>query len=345
VPQSTNKFVYDGWNLLAELDQTNGLIRSYVWGLDLSGSMQAAGGVGGLLALNTASNGSHFACFDGNGNVSAMVDASNNTASAQFEYGPFGESIGVFGSIAAQAHLRFSSKYSDGEPGWSYYGHRYYNPSCGRWCSRDPKEDEASPNLYALGRNNPLSEFDFLGLAIIEVTEILNADPSSFEDPDNDAETLVTFTGTALKPTRCKCGTEYTGWNMAGTATIRYKPGISPNMKIPGRTRTYGEHEHVHVHNMETYAKNIDFTANNLLVGKCWCSPCDKAVINYFKALNDLDLEEARLANAELDCSDWPSPRNQKKCQEAKQRRDNLPNLYQKADDAYYSLKFCGQKK
>src|SRR5258705_8662354 len=33
VAQSTNRFVYDGWNLLGELDQTNGLVRSYVWGL------------------------------------------------------------------------------------------------------------------------------------------------------------------------------------------------------------------------------------------------------------------------------------------------------------------------
>src|SRR5438094_2759757 len=33
VAQSTNKFLYDGWNLIAELNNTNGLIRSYIWGL------------------------------------------------------------------------------------------------------------------------------------------------------------------------------------------------------------------------------------------------------------------------------------------------------------------------
>ncbi len=43
-------FLYDGWNLIAEVDaQTGELIRTYVWGLDLSGSMQGAGGIGGLL--------------------------------------------------------------------------------------------------------------------------------------------------------------------------------------------------------------------------------------------------------------------------------------------------------
>ena len=45
----SNRFVYDGWNLVAELNATNNdLIRSYAWGLDLSGSEQGAGGVGGL---------------------------------------------------------------------------------------------------------------------------------------------------------------------------------------------------------------------------------------------------------------------------------------------------------
>ncbi|MDX1953637.1 MAG: hypothetical protein SFY81_15820 [Verrucomicrobiota bacterium] len=33
------RFVYDGWNMLAELNSTI-LVRSYIWGTDLSGSLQ-----------------------------------------------------------------------------------------------------------------------------------------------------------------------------------------------------------------------------------------------------------------------------------------------------------------
>ncbi len=44
-------FLYDGWNLLAETTPANSLIRNYVWGNDLSGSPQGAGGVGGLLLV------------------------------------------------------------------------------------------------------------------------------------------------------------------------------------------------------------------------------------------------------------------------------------------------------
>jgi len=41
---TTTKFLYDGWNLMAELDGSNTLVRTYQWGLDLSGSLLAPGG-------------------------------------------------------------------------------------------------------------------------------------------------------------------------------------------------------------------------------------------------------------------------------------------------------------
>src|SRR5258706_13116396 len=66
---SSNKFVYDGWNLIAELNGTNNtVVRSYMWGTDLSGSMQGAGGVGGLLEIQSVDLGTqNFVAFDGNG--------------------------------------------------------------------------------------------------------------------------------------------------------------------------------------------------------------------------------------------------------------------------------------
>jgi len=58
---------------IVELNATdNTLMRSYVWGLDLSETLEGAGGVGGLLwvTLHTASGpaaGTQFAAYDGNG--------------------------------------------------------------------------------------------------------------------------------------------------------------------------------------------------------------------------------------------------------------------------------------
>ena len=39
----TNRYVYDGWNLVAIVDQSSSLLASFMWGTDLSGSMQGAG--------------------------------------------------------------------------------------------------------------------------------------------------------------------------------------------------------------------------------------------------------------------------------------------------------------
>jgi RHS repeat-associated protein len=138
-PEQDSKLLYDGWNRVAELNATNNvLVRSYLWGTDLSGTMQGAGGVGGLLAVTDASQGTHFAAFDGNGNVMALVKATDGTVSANYEYGPFGEPIRVSGAMGKVNPMRWSTKFTDDETGHIDYGRRSYNPSTGNWNSRDP---------------------------------------------------------------------------------------------------------------------------------------------------------------------------------------------------------------
>jgi len=45
-----------------------------------------------------------------------------------------------------------------------YYGLRYYNPGTGRWISRDPVEEGGGVNLYGMVGNDPVNDFDILGL-------------------------------------------------------------------------------------------------------------------------------------------------------------------------------------
>jgi hypothetical protein len=86
---------------IAELNATNhALVRSYVWGLDLSETLDGAGGVGGLLWVRLASgpaSGTHFVTYDGNGNVWQLVSATTGTETARYEYGPFGEPLRATG--------------------------------------------------------------------------------------------------------------------------------------------------------------------------------------------------------------------------------------------------------
>lgn len=158
--------------LQLDLDtETLELAQSYLWGRDLSGSMQGAGGVGGLLAVLDHTDGTdvHFAISDANGNVSALVDGSDGTLSAEYGYGPFGEPTKTIGSMAKKNPFRFSTKYTDNETGLVYYGFRYYDPETGRWLNRDPIEEQGEWNLYGFVGNDGVNAWDYLGLAIAYV--------------------------------------------------------------------------------------------------------------------------------------------------------------------------------
>jgi RHS repeat-associated protein len=145
-PALERLFVYDDWNLIGAFDSAKALKQSYTWGLDLSGSQQGAGGVGGLLWVSDRSTlnnqpSTHFAAYDGNGNLTGLINAANSTTSATYEYSPFGELIRQSGTMAKANPFRFSTKYQDDETDLLYYGYRYYNTSTGRWPSRDPIEE------------------------------------------------------------------------------------------------------------------------------------------------------------------------------------------------------------
>ena len=143
----TNTFLYDGWNLIREsIGAATPTSRFYAWGLDLSGALQGAGGVGGLLMVvkgrANPPGEPHFPSCDANGNITDLVDT-NGAVVAHYEYDPFGNTVAQSGDQADANPFRFSSKYWDGETGFYYYGYRFYNPALGRWLSRDP--------LYEIG--------------------------------------------------------------------------------------------------------------------------------------------------------------------------------------------------
>jgi YD repeat-containing protein len=86
-------YLYDGWNRVvtyAVQNSTLSLQNCFTWGRDLSGSLQGAGGVGGLLSSITSSpHPSVTYHYDANGNVSEAIDNSGNIV-AHYEYDAFG---------------------------------------------------------------------------------------------------------------------------------------------------------------------------------------------------------------------------------------------------------------
>lgn len=138
-------YVHDGWNLIGEYSTATPLqpLWTWTWGLDLSGTLHGAGGVGGLLAmLKPQLSASQFYTFDGNGNVSELLDEQGAVV-GHYEYDPFGKEMIATGPAANVNAFRFSTKFHDDEIGLIYYGYRYYNVQAGRWLNRDPLADEA----------------------------------------------------------------------------------------------------------------------------------------------------------------------------------------------------------
>lgn len=163
--------VHDGWNVLAIFNPQSSILQSFVWGLDLSGTPQGAGGVGGLLASITGAT-AQFAAYDGNGNVRALADGGTGAWGAQYEYGPFGELIRATGPQAKANPFRFSTKWHDDESDLLYYGYRYYQPATGRWISRDPIGERGGLALLGFLRNATLSAIDALGLSDVEGDDV-----------------------------------------------------------------------------------------------------------------------------------------------------------------------------
>jgi RHS repeat-associated protein len=158
------RYAYDGWNRIAQYDDTT-LQDTFTWGLDISGSMQDAGGVGGLLATRwvSSSNTDYFPTYDGNGNVSEYL-ATDGTSSVHYEYDPFGTLTRRTGSTSTRFQYRFSTKPRDINTGLYYYGYRYYHPNLGRWSNHDPIGEEGGLNLYGFVGNDAVGLIDIAGL-------------------------------------------------------------------------------------------------------------------------------------------------------------------------------------
>jgi len=176
-------YIYDGWRVIQERDGTGAPTVSYTRGNDLSGSMEGAGGIGGLLARSSGYSGGNFTTHnfyfaDGNGNITYMLNSSQAMV-ASYRYDPIGNTISSSGTLANANVYRFSSKEIHANSGMYYYGYRFYDPNLQRWINRDPvtedgfslafqkvsdSEGNGEINLYGFVENNPLLKSDALGL-------------------------------------------------------------------------------------------------------------------------------------------------------------------------------------
>jgi RHS repeat-associated protein len=180
------EYIYDGNRVIQERDYNNNPLVSYTRGNDLSGSMEGAGGIGGLLARSDGySSGTftdhNFYHADGNGNITYLVNSSQ-TLAASYRYDPFGNLVSSSGSLAVSNTYRFSSKEYIPSVSLYSYLYRFYDSNLQRWVNRDPLgennmfvlEATEGPNLFAFVRNNPMTGVDAYGWGALGLASCLS---------------------------------------------------------------------------------------------------------------------------------------------------------------------------
>jgi RHS repeat-associated protein len=179
-------YVYDGNVVIQERDVNNFPKVTYTRGNDMSGRLQGAGGIGGLLARTDNTKlaapdpyvpASVLYHVDGNGNVTCLIYP-NQTIAAKYLYDPYGNMLSMYGSLADANIYRFSSKEWNANSGLYCYLYRYYDSNLQRWLNRDPIGENGfetirkrhvlaslgEPNLFQFVYNDPLSDYDPFGL-------------------------------------------------------------------------------------------------------------------------------------------------------------------------------------
>jgi RHS repeat-associated protein len=180
-------YLYDGKRVVQERDASNTPTLSYTRGKDLSGSLEGAGGIGGLLTRSSGYSGGtwsthNFYHADGNGNITCMQD-NNQGIVANYKYDPYGRTISSSGSLAAANLYRFSSKELHANSGMYYYLYRFYDPNTQRWLNRDPVGEKGGINLYSFVANKAPTYIDLWGLDYSTSIERCNR---QIENPEND---------------------------------------------------------------------------------------------------------------------------------------------------------------
>ena len=152
------RYLYRGYLRIATLDALNGdaLVHAILWDPSEPEATRPLG--------LTTSDGTHYSYgHDFTKNVTEMLDETGRLV-ASYEYDPYGRTVIESGSCGHANPLGFSSEITDRETGTMYYNYRDYNPTDGRWLTRDPIGEQGGRNLYGFSRGNSVMYTDCLGL-------------------------------------------------------------------------------------------------------------------------------------------------------------------------------------
>jgi RHS repeat-associated protein len=150
------RYVYDGLKLIAEKDASGATTAAYTY--DTSGRLIS-------VYKNQAT---YYFHLNHRGDVLRITDENKNMV-AGYIYDPWGNILSSSGSFADEQPFRYAGYLFDEETGLYFLQARYYDPTLGRFISRDPDDvGDITPSInpYVYAEGNPLSFVDPTGNAI-----------------------------------------------------------------------------------------------------------------------------------------------------------------------------------
>ncbi len=142
ITDTTTNFLYDGDNILLELDDQNNQVATNTYGLS-------------LIKRTTDKEGYYL--YNGHGDVTKILD-NTNTILNTYVYDNFGKIL--FETEIFNNPFKYAGYYYDKETKTYYLQSRYYNPEIQRFISEDTYrgniDDTLSLNLYTYCSNNPM---------------------------------------------------------------------------------------------------------------------------------------------------------------------------------------------
>ena len=134
--ETTIKFIYDGFRVIAEYDGGGTLLRKYIYGDYIDEPLA-------LIVVDEQTETWYYCHFNGLGSIIALSDENNDLVES-YSYNVFG-SLTIYdgdgNEISASAignPYMFTGRRYDEETGLYYYRLRDYHPVLGRFVQNDP---------------------------------------------------------------------------------------------------------------------------------------------------------------------------------------------------------------
>ncbi|KAF1084282.1 tRNA nuclease WapA precursor [Sporotomaculum syntrophicum] len=172
-PSGTTRYHYDNTGRVITESNAGG----YVTAQTIWGNQALARKVGGSY---------YYYLYNGHGDVTKVIDQNGNIVNS-YTYDEWGNILSQQEQLPQP--LKYAGEYYDDESGLYYLRARYYDPTVGRFISRDSNEgsitNPLSLNLYVYCYSNPLNYLDPTGHSAKEVWQDLKLGVGAVLNGDN----------------------------------------------------------------------------------------------------------------------------------------------------------------